>query len=121
MDADVIVVGAGLAGLVATAELTNAGLRVLLVDQESETNLGGQAHWSLGGLFMVNTPEQRRMGIKDSPELAMQDWLGSAGFDRDVHDSAGEDYWGHRWAEAYVDFASGEKRSWLHGLALIHR
>ncbi len=118
MDADVIVVGAGLAGLVATAELTNAGLRVLLVDQESEANLGGQAHWSLGGLFMVNTPEQRRMGIKDSPELAMQDWLGSAGFDRDVHDPAGEDFWGHRWAEAYVDFASGEKRSWLHGLGL---
>lgn len=118
MDADVIVVGAGLAGLVATTELTNAGLRVLLVDQESEANLGGQAHWSLGGLFMANTPEQRRMGIKDSPELAMQDWLGSAGFDRDVHDPAGEDFWGHRWAEAYVDFASGEKRSWLHGLGL---
>lgn len=118
MDSDVIVVGAGLAGLVATAELTSAGLRVLLVDQETEANLGGQAHWSLGGLFMVNTPEQRRMGIKDSPELALQDWLGSAGFDRDVDSPAGEDYWGRRWAEAYVDFASGEKRSWLHGLGL---
>ncbi|MDN5698761.1 MAG: FAD-binding dehydrogenase [Kocuria sp.] len=118
MDSDVIVVGAGLAGLVATAELTSAGLRVLLVDQETEANLGGQAHWSLGGLFMVNTPEQRRMGIKDSPELALQDWLGSAGFDRDVDSPTGEDYWGRRWAEAYVDFASGEKRSWLHGLGL---
>ena len=118
MDADVIVVGAGLAGLVATAELTSVGLRVLLVDQETEANLGGQAHWSLGGLFMVNTPEQRRMGIKDSPELALQDWLGSAGFDRDVDSPTGEDYWGRRWAEAYVDFASGEKRSWLHGLGL---
>lgn len=106
MDADVIVVGAGLAGLVATAELTSVGLRVLLVDQETEANLGGQAHWSLGGLFMVNTPEQRRMGIKDSPELALQDWLGSAGFDRDVDSPTGEDYWGRRWAEAYVDFAS---------------
>lgn len=118
MNADVIVVGAGLAGLVATAELTSAGLRVLLVDQESEANLGGQAHWSLGGLFMVNTPEQRRMGIKDSPELAMQDWLGSAGFDRNVDDPAGEDYWGFRWAQAYLDFAAGEKRSWLHSRGL---
>ncbi|MGW5267994.1 FAD-binding dehydrogenase [Rhodococcus sp. NPDC003994] len=114
MDADVIVVGAGLAGLVATAELIAAGRRVLLLDQEPEQNLGGQAFWSLGGLFMVDTPEQRRMGIRDSAELAWQDWLGSATFDRGIDDPAGEDYWGHRWARAYLDFAAGEKRSWLH-------
>jgi len=114
MDADVIVVGAGLAGLVATAELADAGKRVLLLDQEPEQNLGGQAFWSLGGLFMVDTPEQRRMGIKDSAELAWQDWLGTATFDRGIDDPAGEDYWGHRWARAYLDFAAGEKRSWLH-------
>jgi hypothetical protein len=114
MDADVIVVGAGLAGLVATAELAEAGRRVLLLDQEPETNLGGQAFWSLGGLFMVDTPEQRRMGIRDSHALALQDWLGSATFDRGVDDPTGEDYWGSRWAAAYVDFAAGEKRSWLH-------
>lgn len=114
MDADVIVVGAGLAGLVATAELADAGKRVLLLDQEPEQNLGGQAFWSLGGLFMIDTPEQRRMGIKDSPELAWQDWLGSATFDRGVDDPAGEDYWGHQWAQAYLNFAAGEKRSWLH-------
>ncbi|MBY6437662.1 FAD-binding dehydrogenase [Rhodococcus kroppenstedtii] len=114
MDADVIVVGAGLAGLVATAELIAAGRRVLLLDQEPEQNLGGQAFWSLGGLFMVDTPEQRRMGIMDSAELAWQDWLGSATFDRGIDDPAGEDYWGHRWARAYLDFAAGEKRSWLH-------
>ncbi|GAB3247607.1 FAD-binding dehydrogenase [Arthrobacter pigmenti] len=107
MDADVIVVGAGLAGLTATAELADAGKKVILLDQESEANLGGQAFWSLGGLFMVDTPEQRRMGIRDSHELALQDWLGSAGFDRE------EDYWPRKWAEAYVDFASGEKRAWL--------
>jgi len=107
MDADVIVVGAGLAGLVATAELADAGRRVILVDQEPETNLGGQAFWSFGGLFLVDSPEQRRMGIKDSPELALQDWLGTAGFDRP------EDEWPRRWAEAYVDFAAGEKRPWL--------
>ncbi|WP_026820480.1 FAD-binding dehydrogenase [Arthrobacter castelli] len=110
MDADVIVVGAGLAGLTATAELADAGRKVILLDQESEANLGGQAFWSLGGLFMVDTPEQRRMGINDSHELALQDWMGSAAFDRD------EDYWPRKWAEAYVDFASGEKRTWLHGM-----
>ena len=114
MNADVIVVGAGLAGLVATAELADAGKRVLLLDQEPEQNLGGQAFWSLGGLFLVDTPEQRRMGIKDSAELAWQDWLGSATFDRGIDDPAGQDYWGYQWARAYVDFAAGEKRSWLH-------
>ena len=106
--ADAIVVGAGLAGLVATAELTDAGRRVILLDQEPEASLGGQAFWSFGGLFLVDSPEQRRMGIHDSRELAWQDWLGTAGFDRP------EDAWPRRWAEAYVDFAAGEKRAWLH-------
>ncbi|MFB7287201.1 FAD-binding dehydrogenase [Actinacidiphila glaucinigra] len=108
LDADVIVVGAGLAGLVATAELADAGRKVLLLDQEPESNLGGQAFWSFGGLFLVDSPEQRRMRIKDSRELALQDWTGTAGFDR------AEDRWPRKWAEAYVDFAAGEKRSWLH-------
>ncbi|WP_328581525.1 FAD-binding dehydrogenase [Streptomyces sp. NBC_00370] len=107
-DADVIVVGAGLAGLVATAELVDAGRSVIVVDQEPEQALGGQAHWSFGGLFFVDSPEQRRMRIKDSHELATQDWLGTAGFDR------AEDHWPRKWAEAYVDFAAGEKRDWLH-------
>ncbi len=110
LDADVIVVGAGLAGLVATAELADAGRRVILVDQEPEQNLGGQAFWSFGGLFFVDSPEQRRMRIKDSLELAWQDWLGTAGFDR-LDD---EDVWPRQWAEAYVNFAAGEKRAWLH-------
>ncbi|WP_457031632.1 FAD-binding dehydrogenase [Kitasatospora sp. P5_F3] len=109
LDADVIVIGAGLAGLVATAELTDAGRKVILLDQEPAASLGGQAHWSFGGLFLVDSPEQRRMRIRDSHELAWQDWLGTAGFDRP------EDTWPRRWAEAYVDFAAGEKRSWLHG------
>jgi uncharacterized protein len=107
VDADVIVVGAGLAGLVATAELADRGKKVLLLDQEGEQSLGGQAWWSFGGLFFVDTPEQRRLRIKDSRELAWQDWLGTAGFDRD------EDHWPLKWAEAYVDFAAGEKRAWL--------
>jgi uncharacterized protein len=118
VDADVIVVGAGLAGLAATAELASAGRRVLLLDQEPESNLGGQAFWSFGGLFLVDSPEQRRMGIKDSRELAWQDWTGSAYFDRGVDDPAAEDYWAYRWAQAYVDFAAGEKRSWLHAMGV---
>ena len=107
MDADAIVVGAGLAGLVAAAELADAGRRIIILDQEGEASLGGQAFWSFGGLFFVDSPEQRRLRIRDSRELALQDWLGSAGFDRD------EDHWPRRWAEAYVDFAAGEKRAWL--------
>jgi uncharacterized protein len=106
-DADVIVVGAGLAGLVATAELADAGKRVILLDQETQQNLGGQAFWSFGGLFFVDSPEQRRLGVHDSYDLALQDWLGTAAFDRP------EDAWPRRWAEAYVAFAAGEKRAWL--------
>ncbi|GIH91134.1 FAD-binding dehydrogenase [Planobispora siamensis] len=112
MDADVIVVGAGLAGLVATAELADAGRRVILLDQEPEASLGGQAFWSFGGLFLVDSPEQRRMGIRDSLELAHQDWMGTAGFDRP------EDAWPRRWAEAYLHFAAGEKRAWLYGMGV---
>src|SRR5260221_1041080 len=112
-DADVIVVGGGLAGLVAATEITDAGKRVIVVEQEGEQSLGGQAFWSFGGLFLVDSPEQRRLGIKDSFELALQDWIGTAGFDRD------EDLWPRRWAEAYVAFAAGEKRGWLR--AMGHR
>ncbi|MER6433592.1 FAD-binding dehydrogenase [Streptomyces sp900105245] len=117
MDADVIVVGAGLAGLVAAHELTSRGRRVALVDQENAANLGGQAFWSFGGLFLVDSPEQRRLGIKDSFDLAWNDWRGSAGFDR-LED---EDSWAVRWARAYVQFAAGEKRTWLqgHGIELL--
>ena len=111
-DADVIVVGAGLAGLVATAELADAGRRVILLEQEPEPYLGGQAFWSLGGLFLVDSPEQRRLGVRDSLERAMGDWMRTAGFDRDV------DAWPRRWAEAYVAFAAGEKRSWLRQLGI---
>jgi uncharacterized protein len=109
-DADVIIVGAGLSGLVAAAELADAGKRVIVVDQEPRQNLGGQAFWSLGGLFLVDSPEQRRLGVRDSFDLAWQDWLGTAGFDRE------EDGWPRRWAEAYVAFAAGEKRAWLRSM-----
>lgn len=107
-NADVIVIGAGLSGLVAAAELVEAGQHVIILDQEPEASLGGQAHWSFGGLFLVDSPEQRRLGVKDSHDLARQDWYASAEFDRD------EDENGREWAEAYLAFAAGEKREWLH-------
>lgn len=110
---DAIVIGAGLAGLVAACELADLGKSVLVIDQEGRANLGGQAFWSLGGLFMVDTPEQRRLGIKDSLELALSDWEGTAGFDRD------EDHWPRAWAKAYIEWAAGEKREWLR--AMGHR
>ncbi|MDN6667512.1 MAG: FAD-binding dehydrogenase, partial [Brevibacterium sp.] len=109
---DAIIVGAGLAGLVAAHELSLAGKRVLILDQENRANLGGQAFWSLGGLFLVDSPEQRRLGVHDSLELARQDWATSAGFDRI------EDHWPQKWAEAYLEFAAGDKRRYLHDLGL---
>src|SRR3712207_1857460 len=107
LDTDVIVVGGGLAGLVATAEIADAGRKVILLDQEPEASLGGQAFWSFGGLMLVGSPEQKRLRAKDSYELARDDWMGSAGFDRE------EDHWPRKWAEAYVNFTCGEKRAWL--------
>ena len=104
---DVIIVGAGLAGLVAAAELADAGRQVTLIDQEPEQSLGGQAFWSFGGLFLVDSPEQRRLRIRDSYDLAYEDWMGTARFDRK------EDEWPRKWAEAYLEFAAGEKRDWL--------
>ncbi|MGO4385330.1 FAD-binding dehydrogenase [Specibacter sp. RAF43] len=112
LDADVVVIGAGISGLVSAAEAYNAGRSVVIVDQEPEASLGGQAHWSFGGLFLVDSPEQRRLGVKDTVELALGDWMGSAGFDRPEDDRA------RRWAEAYVHFAAGEKRAWLHALGV---
>ncbi|MCA0276721.1 MAG: FAD-binding dehydrogenase [Proteobacteria bacterium] len=105
---DAIVVGGGLAGLVAAAELADRGKRAIILEQEGENSLGGQAFWSLGGLFFVDSPEQRRMRIRDSRELALQDWMGSAQFDRP------EDHWPRKVAEAFIEFSAGEMRPWLH-------
>ncbi len=112
MDCDAIIVGGGLAGLVAAAELADCGRRVLVLEQEGENSLGGQAFWSLGGLFFVDSPEQRRLRIRDSRDLALQDWIGSAQFDRP------EDFWPRKVAEAFIDFAAGEMRPWLHAMGM---
>jgi predicted oxidoreductase len=110
--ADAIVIGAGLAGLVAACELIDAGRRIIILEQEPEQSLGGQAFWSFGGLFLVDSKEQRRLRIRDSRDRAWTDWQNAAGFDR------AEDHWPKRWAEAYVDWAASEKRSWLRARGL---
>ena len=110
---DVIIVGAGLAGLVAAFEAQKSGLKVLILDQENRNNLGGQAFWSLGGLFYVGSPEQKLMGVKDSEELAWRDWENSAQFD-----DSQNDYWPRRWGREYVRFAATEKRDYLKALGL---
>ncbi|UOQ61416.1 FAD-binding dehydrogenase [Leucobacter rhizosphaerae] len=112
MDADVIIVGAGLSGLVAARETSRAGLRTIIIDQEGPQDLGGQAWWSFGGLFLVDSPEQRRFGVRDSFDLAWQDWRGSAQWDR-LSGELPEDAWGAQWGRAYVEFAAGEKRAWI--------
>lgn len=109
---EAIVIGHGLAGLTAAHEITQKGKKVLLLDQENEVNIGGQAFWSFGGLFLIDSPQQRLMGIKDSYELARQDWMGSAGFDRK------EDYWPKQWAEAYLQFATEEKYQYIKTLGI---
>ncbi len=109
---DAIIIGTGLAGLTAAMEITNAGKKVLLLDQETEKNIGGQAYWSFGGLFLINSPQQRLMGIKDSFDLAHQDWMSTASFDRS------EDYWPRQWAEAYLNFAAAEKYDYLAKLGI---
>src|SRR3954454_22769870 len=109
--ADVIVVGGGIAGLVATLELLEHGRDVLLIDRCKPEEVGGLAREAFGGMFMVDTPEQRRSGIPDSVELALDDWMRMADFDP-------EDEWPRRWAEEYVARARDEVGGWLksHGV-----
>lgn len=104
---DVVIIGAGLAGLVTAAEAVARGRHVMIIDQEPHRSIGGQAFWSFGGLLLIDTPEQRRLGIRDSYDLARGDWLHAAGFDRDT------DEWGRKWADAYLGWAAGDMRGWL--------
>ncbi|QGH68917.1 FAD-binding dehydrogenase [Pseudactinotalea sp. HY158] len=118
VDADVIVIGAGLSGLVTATRAAARGRRVIVLDAEPTAALGGQAWWSFGGLLMVDSPEQRRLGVHDSPELAFSDWLGSARFADGADRGRGPDRFGYEWAQRYVEFAAGPMRAWLHGLGV---
>ena len=82
-EADVVIAGSGLAGLVTAFELLGRGKKVLLVDKDSRERWGGLARESFGGVHLIGTPHQKRAGIRDTPELAYHDWLQCAGFGPD--------------------------------------
>ncbi len=110
-DPDVIVVGAGIAGLVSTLELLRGGHRVLLLDRCTPRELGGLAREAFGGMFMVDSPEQRRSRIPDSEQLALEDWLRIAELEP-------EDEWPRRWAEQFVTRARDDVGGWLRTLGV---
>jgi predicted oxidoreductase len=92
--AEVAIAGAGLAGIVTAYELLTAGRRVLFIDKDRPENFGGLAKQSFGGVHMIDTPHQRRLKIKDSPELAWHDWQSVAGYEP-------ADEWPRRWGQFY--------------------
>jgi predicted oxidoreductase len=110
-DPDAIVVGAGLAGLVSTLELLRSGHTVLLLDRCEPRELGGLAREAFGGMFMVDSPEQRRSRIRDNERLALEDWLRIA-------ELGAEEQWPRRWAEQYVTRARDDVGGWLRELGV---
>ncbi|MFW6198866.1 MAG: FAD-dependent oxidoreductase, partial [Acidobacteriota bacterium] len=109
--ADVIVVGAGLAGLATALELLDGGRRVAVLDRCGEAGFGGLARQSFGGIFIVGSREQRRTGIRDSVELALRDWLAYG-------EIGEEETWPRRWAEAYVAGCREQVYDWLRELGV---
>ncbi|PCJ79957.1 MAG: FAD-binding dehydrogenase [Flavobacteriales bacterium] len=103
---DVVIAGGGLAGMVSALELLNAGKKVILLDRAEESRFGGLAKESFGGMFFVNTPHQRKAGIKDDVNLALHDWHSFAEFDDDAN-------WPKKWAELYVNSCTDEVYFWL--------
>ncbi len=103
---DVVIAGGGLAGLVTAAELLDRGLRVVVLDRDAEEKLGGLAKRSFGGVMFVDTPEQRKLGLRDTPELAWSDWQSFADFE-------GGDEWPQRWARTYVERSRELIYDWL--------
>ncbi len=104
--ADVVIAGGGIAGIVAALELLNEGKKVILLDRDTEDQLGGLAKWSFGGMFFVDTPLQRRAGMKDSPELALRDW-------NSVADFGDEDVLPKQWAKQYVYNCTEHIYNWV--------
>ncbi len=103
---DVVVVGGGLAGIVAVLELLDGNRKVTLIDRDKEENFGGLAKESFGGIFFVDTPTQKRSGYKDNIDLATKDWFSFAEFDNGSRLPK-------KWAEAYINRCTPDVYHWL--------
>ena len=103
---DVAIVGGGLAGICAAIELLDQGLKIAIIDRDSEMNFGGLAMQSLGGMTLIDTPIQRLNRIHDSPDIALRDWLSCAHFSK-------HDHWPRQWAELYVNRSIDDIYNWL--------
>ena len=103
---DIVIIGGGLAGLAAAIELLDHEKKVIILERDKQEKIGGLAKESFGGIMMVGTPHQKKMGIKDSPQLALSDWYRAARFDD-------QDTWPRQWAEVYVNRSRELIWNWL--------
>lgn len=108
---DVLIIGGGIAGIATALDLLDGGKSVLLLDRDRESAFGGLARESFGGMFFVDSPEQRRQGIRDAVDLARRDWFSFAEF-------GAEDHWPKAWAEAYVQRCTADVHRWVRGFGV---
>lgn len=109
----VLIVGGGIAGICTALELLDKGIEVLLLDRDGEDKFGGMANEAFGGMHFVDTPLQRRNGIKDNKQLALDDWMAAAQFKKD-----GEDHYAKQWAKEYIDHNREDVHDWLTGFGI---
>jgi len=103
---EIIIVGGGIAGIITALELLDAGKKVMLIDRDVESEFGGLAKWAFGGMFFVDSDLQRKRGVKDSIDLATNDWFSFAEFEAD-------EYWGREWAKQYINYSTPHGYKWL--------
>ena len=111
LQAQNLVIGGGIAGIVTALELLDGGQSVILLDSDERERFGGLALWAFGGMALIDTPEQRHMGVKDSPALALQDWIRFGELDAD-------EQWPLAWAQCYVEESRTLVYDWLKSLGL---
>ena len=111
---EVLIVGGGIAGIAVALDLLDSDMTITLLDRDEESVFGGLAKESFGGMFFVDSPEQRRLGMKDSTELALRDWCSFAEF-------GPSDVWPKAWAEAYVQRCTPDVYHWVrkHGIGFF--
>ncbi len=111
---EVLIVGGGIAGIAVALDLLDSDMTITLLDRDEESVFGGLAKESFGGMFFVDSPEQRRLGMKDSTELALRDWCSFAEF-------GPSDVWPKAWAEAYVHRCTPDVYHWVrkHGIGFF--